>query len=78
MMTGKTINLENAVNDTQAYDKGVSPGTVMGQPELGHHQATARRGWGYRINKLVMECHYRNICIPSRRGYRKRMVLSVG
>ena len=73
-MSGKNMNPDNGVNETQSSEMGVSPGTGMDneQPELGRHQATARRGWGYRINKIVIECYYRSN--PSKRGYRKRML----
>lgn len=71
-MSEKDINPDNGLNETQPSEMGVSPGTGMGneQPEPGRQQATARRGWGYRINKIVMECYDRSNL--TKRGYRKR------
>lgn len=72
-MSEKDINPDNGLNETQPSEMGVSPGTGMGneQPEPGRQQATARRGWGYRINKIVMECYDRSNL--TKRGYRKRV-----
>ena len=74
-MINETLNLENGVNGTRPSGQGASPGTVSGelQPEPGRNPATARRGWGNRLNKTVMECCLRRMT-PVKRGYRKRML----
>lgn len=54
----------------------LSPGMGIGNeyPEPGRQQGAARRGWGYRINNLVMEHYYGSI--PTKKGYGKRMLLT--
>ena len=70
-------NRENNVNGTGSSNgEGVTFGSGSGgqQPDLGRHQATARRNWNKEVNKIVMRCFYRSE--PTKRGYRKR-VLSI-
>ena len=73
-MINETVNPENGVNGTRPNGQGALPGTVSGelQPEPGRNPTTARRGWGNRLNKIVMECYLRSLT-PVKRGYCKRM-----
>lgn len=61
MLSDKDISKENGVNDIECTDLGVPLGTGMGneQPEPSRHQSAARRGWGYRINKIfkIQSCY---------------------
>ena len=71
-------NPENAVNGTQTYGEGSSPGAATGgqQPVPSRQHTTAqrrvRRKWYQEDNRRVMECYYQST--PSRNGYRKRML----
>ena len=52
-------NRENNVNGTGSSNgEGVTFGSGSGgqQPDLGRHQATARRKWNKEVNKIVMRC----------------------
>ena len=75
VMINETLNSENGVNGTRPSGQGASPGTVSWelQPEPGRNPATARRGWGNRLKKIVMECYLRSTT-PVKRAYRKRML----
>ena len=56
-------NRENNVNGTGSSNgEGVTFGSGSGgqQPDLGRHQATARRNWNKEVNKIVMRCFYRS------------------
>ena len=66
---------ENNVNGTGSSNgEGVTFGSGSGgqQPDLGRHQATARRKWNKEVNKIVMRCFYRSE--PTKRGCRKMML----
>ena len=73
-MADVNIFENNGVNETPSSERGVSLGrcSTGEQGGPGRHQATARRGWEYQRNKMVMECYFKSR-IPLIRGYRKRM-----
>ena len=77
MLSNQITN--NCVNEARTNNgEGLSHGRcpVEEQRRPGRHQATARTGirkkWSREENMFVMECYYRSV--PSRRGYRKRML----
>ena len=69
----------NGVNGTRPLGEGSLPGRcfLIQQREPGHHQVTARMKWNMEVNKVVMECFYRNKPFDEEgkpvRGYRQRM-----
>ena len=69
----------NGVNGTRLLGEGSSPGMcfLVQQREPGRHQVTARMKWNKEVNRVVMECFYRNKPFDeegkSVRGYRQRM-----
>ena len=69
----------NRVNGTRPLGEGYSPGRcfLVKQREPGRHQVTARMKWNKEVNKVVMECFYRNKSFDEERkpvrGYRRRM-----
>ena len=67
-------NRDNNVNGTgSSTGEGVTFGSGSGgrQPDLGRHEATARRKWNKEVNKIVIRYFYSSE--PTKRGYRKRM-----
>ena len=69
----------NGMNRTRPLGEGSLPGRcfLIQQREPGHHQVTARMKWNMEVNKVVMECFYRNKPFDEEgkpvRGYRQRM-----
>ena len=69
----------NIVNGTRLLGEVSSPGRcfLVQQREPGRHQVTARMKWNKEVNRVVMECFYRNKPFDeegkSVRGYRQRM-----
>ena len=72
------IGSNNCVNETGAECESFSPGrcSMVQQHGPGRHQATAavtrRRKWTQDDNRMVMKCYYESV--PSKNGYRKRML----
>ena len=72
------IHSNNGVNETRTECESLSPGrcSMVQQHEPGRHQVTAtmtrRRKWTQEDNRMVMKRYYESV--PSKNGYRKRML----
>ena len=77
-MSDNQIVSNNGVNEAASACEGLSPGRcpMVEQHGPGRHQATAtmtrRRKWTQDDNRMVMRCYYESV--PSKNGYRKRML----
>ena len=72
------IHSNNGVNETGTECESLSPGrcSMVQQHGPGRDQVTAtmtrRSKWTQEDNRMVMKCYYESV--PSKNGYRKRML----